>query len=90
MPAILPAVCCPRCLRKKAKKWHFLNHIQWLVPAKSCSLGEQLGGGLKSVLNQLFMPAAPNRRLTTCSPLADDTSGPSTTLPSNHHQKEIL
>ena len=78
MPAILPAVCCPPCLRKKPKKRHFLKHIQWFVPAKSCSPGAQLGGGLKSVINQLFMPAAPNQRLTTCSPLADDTSRQST------------
>ena len=59
------------------------------MPAEFCSPGGQCGGGLKTIYYQVVMPAAPMQRLTTCSPLADDTSSRSNTAMSNHHQKEV-
>lgn len=88
MLATLPAVRCSPPLRKNLKNRHFSMQYQILMLAKSCSPDGQRGGGLKTIYYHMVMPATPTPRLTTCSPLADDTSRPSKTLPSNHHQKE--
>jgi hypothetical protein len=88
MLATLPAVCSSPHNDPRAKKLSFLSIYQCVMPAKSCSPGEQPGGGLKVIYYQWVVPAAQTPRLTTCSPLAGDTSRPSPQPPSNHHQKE--
>ena len=89
MLATLPAVHCSPPFRKNPKNRCFSKQYQSFMPAKSCSPGAQRGGELKTLYYHMVMPAASTQRLTTCSPLADDTSRPSKTLPSNHHQKEV-
>ena len=89
MLATVPAVLCSPPLRKNPKNRHFSEQYQSLMLAKSCSPGGQCGGGLKTLYYHMVMLAASTPRLTTCSPVADDTSRPPKTLPSNHHQKEV-
>ena len=89
MLAALPATCCSPEPQKNPENPSFSKRNQNVMPAQSCPPGGQRGGGLEIINFQWVMPAASVPRLTTCSPLADDTSRPSKTLPSNHHQKEV-
>lgn len=88
MLATMPTVFCSPQPQKKPKNRLFSKQYQSLMLAKSCPPGEQRGGEVKTIYYQMVTPNTPTPRLTTCSPLADDTSRPSKTLPSNHHQKE--
>lgn len=90
MLATLPAVCSPPHSGHGTENRRFPLQYQSIMPAKSCSPGKQPGGGLKLLYYHRLMPAAAKPRLTTCSPLAGDTSSPSTQPLSSHHQKEAL
>ena len=90
MLATVPAVCSSPHTGQSAGKHHFSLQYQGIMPARSCSPSEQRGGGLKVLYFHIVMPAAPTPRLTTCSPLAGDTSRSSRNPLSRHHQKEAL
>lgn len=72
---LLAKPCSPRAGNINQKSRFYIFN-QWLVLAKGCSPGGQLGGELKSIENHRVMLAATTPRLTTCSPLAGDTSRP--------------